>query len=136
MASWLSDSELGDLACQLARDAASQGPVRVALVASSQDHLARLASQAEALLTRLPDGLLTMRPGIYAADGADGRVTLLLSDTGDRADGHVPPPPGRAEGLRRPLGALRWLDGAGMAAAAAVGHGRGDLAGLASGPAA
>ena len=84
VAPWLSDAELGDLACQLARDAADQGPMRMALIASKQDQLARLASQATAMLAGLGDGLLAQRPGIFAADSADGRVTLLLSDTGTR----------------------------------------------------
>ena len=57
-APWLSDAELGDLACQLARDAADQGPVRMAIVASNQDQLARLASQATAMLSDLGGGLL------------------------------------------------------------------------------
>ena len=41
----LSDAELGDLAVQLASDAATQGPVRLAIVASNQEQLARLASR-------------------------------------------------------------------------------------------
>jgi enediyne polyketide synthase len=127
VAPWLSDAELVDLACQLAYDAVSQGRVRVALVASSQDHLARLAGQAASLLPSLPEGLLTLRPGLYAADGADGRVTLLLSDTGGTPDpaaspGDVP--------LRWALSALRWLGRLGVQATAAAGHGYGEIAGL------
>ena len=129
VAPWLSDAELGDLACQLARDAADQGPMRMALVASKQDQLARLASQATAMLSGLGDGLLAQRPGIYAADSADGRVTLLLSDTGvlapgDPADGR--PPADQA----LPLATLRWLDQLGVSPDAAVGYGQGEIAGL------
>ncbi len=117
IAPWLSDAELGDLACQLARDAARQGPVRVAIVASKQEQLARLASQAAALLPALTGGLVT-RPGIFAADGAAGRVTLLISE------------PGQPGTPFRPLSALRWLDLLGVRATAAVGFGHGELAGL------
>ena len=76
---WLSDAEMRDLACQLARDAREQGPVRMAIVASRQEQLARLATDAMTMLPRLANGLLATQPGIYAADGGDGRVTLLLS---------------------------------------------------------
>jgi enediyne polyketide synthase len=118
VAPWLSDAELGDLACQLGRDAAHQGPVRVALVATRQDQLARLASQASALLPGMTDGALVMRPGIFAADGGDGRVTLLISE------------PGGPGSPFRPLSALRWLDLLGVRTTAAVGFGHSELAGL------
>ncbi len=118
VAPWLSDAELGDLACQLAHDAARQDPVRTALVASRQDQLARVASQAAALLPGLTEGRLVMRPGIFAADGAGGRVTLLISEPGG---------PGTPF---RPLSALRWLDLLGVQATAAVGFGHSELAGL------
>ena len=132
VAPWLSDAELGDLACQLARDAADQGQMRMALVASKQDQLARLASQATALLSGLGDGLLAQRPGIFAADSADGRVTVLLSDTGvlppgDAGDAGDGRPPGDQA---LPLAALRWLDQLGVSANAAVGYGQGEIAGL------
>jgi enediyne polyketide synthase len=118
VAPWLSDAELGDLACQLARDATHQGRMRVALVASQQDQLARLAGQAAALLPGLADGELAMRPGIFAADGADGRVTLLMSE------------PGACGTPFRPLSALRWLDQLGIRATAGIGFGHGELVGL------
>ncbi|HEY2692309.1 MAG TPA: polyketide synthase, partial [Streptosporangiaceae bacterium] len=125
----LSDAELGDLACQLSRDAADQGPMRMALIASKQDQLARLASRATAMLAGLGDGLLAQRPGVFAADSADGRVTLLLSDTGTRA---TPPAAdgGPAEDRALSLSALRWLDELGVSANAAVGYGLGEIAGL------
>lgn len=118
VAPWLSDAELGDLACQLGRDAAHQGPVRIALVATRQDQLARLASQASALLPGMTDGALVMRPGIFAADGGDGRVTLLISE------------PGGPGSPFRPLSALRWLDLLGIRTTVAVGFGHSELAGL------
>ena len=116
VAPWLSDAELGDLACQLARDAENQGPVRMAIVASNQDQLARLASQGTTLLPTLDGGRLRARPGIYAADGAHGRITLLLSDAGAERDdagarkaasGDQSP----SGDPWRPMSALRWLTG-------------------------
>jgi enediyne polyketide synthase len=157
VAPWLSDAELGDLACQLGRDAGNQGPARLAIVASNQDQLARLASQGTALLSGLDGGLLASRPGIYAADGADGRVTLLLSDaTGTAARDRAGRPGGLADAATeprprlpgageragrgtpadhsstpfRPLSTLRWLNRLGVRTTAAVGYGYGELAGL------
>src|SRR6266702_526151 len=108
--------------------------MRMALVASKQDQLARLASQATALLSSMGDGLLAQRPGIFAADSADGLVTLLLSDAGDRAA--EPDTAADAAWARHPAdpvlpsSALRWLDELGVSAAAAVGYGHGEIAGL------
>jgi enediyne polyketide synthase len=114
VATWLSDAELCDLACQLARDAQVQSPVRVAIVASTQEQLAALARQAMAMLPELGDGQLASRPGIFAADGADGRVTLLLPG-GD---------------VQASLAGLGWLGRLGVDAAAAIGHGAGEICGL------
>jgi 3-oxoacyl-(acyl-carrier-protein) synthase/NADP-dependent 3-hydroxy acid dehydrogenase YdfG len=113
-ARWLSDAELCDLACQLARDATAPGRVRVAIVASSQEQLATRASEAIAMLPGLSGGLLSARPGIFAADGGEGRVTLLL--------------PG--SDLPASLAGLRWLDQLGVDAAMAVGHDAGEIPGL------
>src|SRR5262249_8781867 len=118
VAPWLSDAEMGDLACQLGHDAAHQGPVRIALIATRQDQLARLASQASALLPGMTDGALVIRPGIFAADGGDGRITLLISEPG----GPGSPFP--------PLSALRWFDLLGIRTTVAVGFGHSELAGL------
>jgi enediyne polyketide synthase len=130
----LSDAELSDLAVQLAHDATTQGPVRLAIVASNQEQLARLAGQGAAMLSGLVDGLLAARPGIYAADDADGRFTLLLSDAADGAadgDGDGDGGPADQAGpLAWPLAALRWLDELGVRANVAVGYGQGEIAGL------
>src|SRR5260370_41129700 len=91
IAPWLSDAELGDLACQLARDAAHQGVVRVAILASKQDQLPGLASQAAALLPVLADGQLVMRPGIFAAHAPGGRAPLLVAAPGAPASPVRPP---------------------------------------------
>ena len=130
VAPWLCDAELQDLACHLARQTTEQGQARVAIVASTQEQLARLASEALTLLPQLTAGLLAVRPGIFAANCADGRVTLLLSDeyrsaaAGD-AQRHDP------AAILGSLAALHWLDRLGVRATAAVGSGLGYLAGLA-----
>jgi enediyne polyketide synthase len=122
VAPWLSDAELRDLACQFASEAKAQGPARMAIVASGQEQLGRLARDAIALLPGLTVGLLTVRPGIFAADRAEGRVTLLLAEQETSAG------PDAIGGL---LSLLRWLDQLGVHASAAVGEGIGQLAGLA-----
>ena len=124
VAPWISDGEMQDLACELARAAATQGPARVAIVASSQEELARLATQALTMLPGLIPGLLTVRPGIFAADGADGRITLLLSDEESLPGGRDP------DAILSSLAALRWLDSFGVRATAAVGDRLGNIAGL------
>ena len=58
LAGWLSDAEMHDLACQLARDAMTQGPVRAGIVAARQEELARQARTASSLLPGLGDGVL------------------------------------------------------------------------------
>ncbi len=121
MAPWLSDAELRDLACQLAIEAADQGRVKVAIVATRQEQLARLANEAITIVPKLTNGLVSTRPGIFAADDADGHVTLLLADR--------PQNPAQDQ-LRRALIVLRRLDELGAQPAAAVGHGVGELAGL------
>jgi enediyne polyketide synthase len=131
VAAGLSDSELGDLACHLGRQAPS-GPVRVAVVTAGQDELARLTREAAGLLSGLPAGQLTVRPGLFAADGAAGRVVLLFpGEASTTAAGQDWPGPGSQPAIvAASLSALRWLDGLGVRAAAAVGHGVGEITGL------
>ena len=131
LAAGMSDSELGDLACQLGRQAAS-GPVRVALVTASQDELARLSREAAGLLPGLGAGQLAARPGLFAADGAAGRVVLLFpGEASTTAAGQDWPGPGSEPSiLGASLAALRWLDTLGVRATAALGHGVGEITGL------
>lgn len=124
VAPWLSDSQLHDLACQLAIEAADQGRVKVAIVATRPEQLGRLATEAITIVPKLTSGLVSTRPGIFAADDADGQVTLLLA-------GRPQDPAQPAEDqLRRALIVLRRLDELGVQPAAVVGHGVGELAGL------
>ncbi|MCW2910766.1 MAG: hypothetical protein JWL68_5555, partial [Actinomycetia bacterium] len=131
VAAALSDSELGDLACQLGRQAA-RGPVRVAVVTASQDELARLAREAAGLLPDLAPGQLAARPGLFAADGAAGRVVLLFPGEASTTAGgqHWPGPGSQPAIVQASLSALRWLDSLGVRAAAALGHGVGEITGL------
>jgi acyl transferase domain-containing protein len=128
---WLSDAEMQDLACTLCRDMGTQGQVRVAIVAARQEQLAMLAREAATMLPYLADGLMTVRPGIYASDNADGRVTLLLSADRAGAAQQEPAPAALSPAVTRSLATLRWLDSLEVHANAAVGHGVGALAGLA-----
>ena len=131
MAPWLSDAQLGDLACQLAVEAAGQARLKVAIVASRQEQLARLARLAITALPGLIPGVLSTRPGIFAADGADGTVTLLLADQPDQPEPPEPSDqPAPEQQLNRALAVLRRLDELGVQPAAVVGQGIGELAGL------
>ena len=127
VARWLSDAQLHDLACQLAVEAGDQGRVKVGIVASRQEQLARLASEAITMLPGLTGQVVSTRPGIFAADNAEGKVTLLLA--GRRAA-----PAESAESaqhqLERMLAVLTKLDELGAPPTAAVGHGLGELVAL------
>ena len=138
LAPWLSDAEVHDLACELAGRSAGTGAVRAALVASSPDELAERAATALTLLGELRPGQLATAPGVYAADGGQGRVSLLFP--GDSA---LMAGPGGAAGgpwqsdpalhpaiLASSLASLRLLDRLGVTPAAATGHGVGEITGL------
>ncbi len=131
IAGWLSDAEMQDLACFLGRDTSKQGSARVALVATRQEQLAVLAREAVTMLPRLTDGLLTVRPGIFAADDADGRVTLLLSGPGASAPAQAETASAVTTAVSQCLDTIRWLEAMDVQATSAVGHGMGALAGLA-----
>ena len=93
-----------------------------------------LAKEAVALLPHLPEGLIVVRPGIFASDDADGRVTLLLSGEATARGGDVADQPGPValtSAVAHCLDTLRWLESLDVHATAAVGHGLGALAGLA-----
>ena len=142
-ARWLSDAELQDLACTLAREPGPQGPCRIGLIAAGQEQLAAAAADAVIMLGELTEGLLSVRPAFYAADNADGRIGLLLSG-GDAVPASSGPSTAGPSGTGRHresdpltatvsqcLDALRWLESLDAQATVAVGHGTGMLAGLA-----
>ncbi len=125
----LSDAELQDLACLLGRDTSKQGRARVAIVATRQEQLAMLAREAVTMLPHLADGLMSVRPGVFASDDADGRVTLLLS--GEAAAAPAAAAASLSMTVTGCLDTLRWLETMEVHPTAAVGHGLGTLAGLA-----
>src|SRR5262249_21365173 len=91
-APWLSDAQLQDLAVHCSRSAAvaresGQDEVRIALTAAGQAQLAGLAAAARALLPDLRTGMLTTRPGIYAAAGLVSPATAARSPGATEADG-------------------------------------------------
>ena len=134
IAGWLSDSEMQDLACMLGRDASKQGPARVGLVATRQEQLAVLAREAVTMLPLLTDGLMMTRPGIFASNDADGRVTLLLSGPGPSESGQADAASAATEvtaAVSQCLDTIRWLDSMDVQPTGAVGHRLGALAGLA-----
>lgn len=124
IARWLSDAELHDLARQLAIEAADQGRVKVAIIASRQEQLARLAVEAITMVPRLTGRTVSVRPGIFAADDAEGKVTVLLAE--HNAASAEP----AQQQLDRTLAILHRLDELGVKPTAAVGHGLGELAAL------
>jgi enediyne polyketide synthase len=126
IAPWMTDAELHDLACRLADEAGDAGQVRVAIIASRQEQLARLAREAITMLPGLDVTWFAARPGIFAADGPPGQVTLLLPDGTVPAGPAGPPPAMGAE-----PSALAWLDQLGVRATTVMGHGLGEIAALA-----
>ena len=140
LAPWLSDGELHDLACQYGRATAGRDCVRAGLVAGSQDQLAHAAREALALLDGLPAGKLTTAPGISLADRGRGQVGLLFPGEGSAPPGaahqaggtgaDAPDPGLHTAAVAVSLSALEWLAGLGVDAAAAVGHGLGEITGL------
>ena len=134
IAGWLSDAEMQDLACMLGRDTSKQGPARVGLVATRQEQLAVLAREAVTMLPLLTDGLMMTRPGIFASDDADGRVTLLLSGPGPSESGQTDAASAASQvtaAVSQCLDTIRWLESMDVQPTCAVGHRLGALAGLA-----
>jgi malonyl CoA-acyl carrier protein transacylase len=142
----LSAGERRDLASQLGLQLPN-GPIRAAFAAGTPGELADRARSAARLLADLPAGVLRSAAGAYAGCGVRGRVVLLFpGDLGAALPALAEPPaaghrepdaaPGRSPGsaaavYRGSRGALSWLDRLGVTAAAAIGHGTGELTGLA-----
>ena len=101
-------------------------------MATDQDELSRLSRTAAGLLPSLRTGQLTIRPGLFAADRAAGRVALLFpGELAASQAGGEPPGPASAPAIAQfSLNALNWLDGLGLRAAAAVGQGVGEITAL------
>lgn len=140
IAHWLSDAEMHDLACQAGLQAGQRETLRVALVAGTQDELARRAREAAELLPGLAPGKLTALPGIYAAERGRGRAVLLFPGESGSLTGHLARPsaggPGTYDTSLHPaivaasLARLRWLAKLGLVATAGLGHGLGEITAL------
>ncbi len=139
IATWLSDGERHDLACQQAR-LGHTGRLRVAFAAASATELARRARHAAQLVTRLTARVAHHEHGVFAGDGVRGRVVLLFAGQGPGVLSTDVSGQGWHEAdavaeataaYRASRAALRWLDRLGVTPAAAVGHGTGELTALA-----
>ena len=104
----------------------------MAVVTAGQDELARLTREAAELLPGLAGAQLTARPGLFAADGAAGRVVLLFpGEASTTAAGQDWPGPGSQPAIvQASLSALSGLNSLGVRATAALGHGVGEITGL------
>ena len=149
----LSGRERADLACQLGRQQPA-GRIRAAFAADPSGdpgELAERARHAARLLAGLPAGVLRSHSGAFAGSGVRGRAVLLFPGGLEAAPAayagrQAEPPaarerqpdapaaaiPGSVAALYRgSSAALRWLEGLGVTAAAAIGHGAGELTALA-----
>lgn len=107
--------------------------IRVIVTASNQDQLAERARRGAALVGAVLSGSMVSDTGVRVSCGARGRVVLVFpgdaipDGTASRGTAW---PVTEAATLARSLSALRWLEGLGVRATAAVGHGLGEIAGL------
>jgi enediyne polyketide synthase len=126
----------GTRAAGRSRDPGGDREIRVTVTASNQDQLAERARRGAALVGAVPGGSMVGDTGVRVSCGARGRVMLVFPGhaipSGTAPGGTAWPAAEAAEAatLARSLGVLRWLERLGVRAAAAVGHGLGEIAGL------
>ena len=151
----MSDRELQNLACQLCRETAAAGlagsdapgtraggrsrdlagdrEIRVTMTAWNPDQLAERARRAARLAGAVRGGPMISEAGVRVSCGAGGRVVLVFPGgavTDGAGEGGAAWLAAEAATLARSLELLRWLEGLGASATAAVGHGHGEIAGL------
>ncbi len=151
----MSDRELQNLARQLCRETAAAGlarsdapgtraggrsrglagdrEIRVTMTAWNPDQLAERARRAARLAGAVHGGPMISEAGVRVSCGAGGRVVLVFPGgavTDGAGEGGAAWLAAEAATLARSLDALRWLEGLGASATAAVGHGHGEIAGL------
>ena len=132
----MSHREFQNLAYQLGHetaDPADDGEIRVTMTAGNQDQLAERARRAARLAGAVRGGPMVAGAGVRVSYGARGRVVLVFPGdavTGSGAQGRTAGTAGETATLARSLGLLRRLEGLGVSATAAVGHGLGEIAGL------
>ena len=132
----MSHREFQNLVYQLGHetaDPADDGEIRVTMTAGNQDQLAERAHRAARLAGAVRGGPMVAGAGVRVSCGARGRVVLVFAGdavTGSGAQGRTAGTAGETATLARSLGLLRGLEGLGVSATAAVGHGLGEIAGL------
>ncbi len=132
----MSHRELQNLAYQLGHetaDPADDGEIRVTMTAGNQDQLAERARRAARLTGAVRGGPMVAGAGVRVSYGARGRVVLVFPGdavAGSGTQGRTAGTAGETATLARSLGLLRGLEGLGVSATAAVGHGLGEIAGL------
>jgi enediyne polyketide synthase len=126
-ASALSDSELPELACQLAagarRAADHAAPLRVTLTAATPSRLAAQAQYAAWLLRTSGPASAATEPGVHVSAGATGTVVVLFPGRAESAAAHPAL-------LTASLEALRTLDLLGVKPVTGVGYSLGEITGL------
>ncbi len=132
----MSHREFQDLAYQLGpetADPADDGEIRVTMTAGNQNQLAERARRAARLAGAVRGGPMVAGAGVRVSYGARGRLVLVFPGdavTGSGTQGRTAGTAGETATLARSLGLLRGLEGLGVSATAAVGHGLGEIAGL------
>src|ERR1700761_7205050 len=123
----LSGPERQQLADQWSRQAVEAGggggEVRVAFRAEDNQQLAARARLAADLVATVQPGPVVSEAGVYLSSSARGRTVLIFPGGGGV-------PAAETAGLAASMRTLRWLDRCGVAPAAAVGAGLGEIAGL------
>jgi malonyl CoA-acyl carrier protein transacylase len=99
------------------------GEIRVAFLAESNDQLVTRARLAADLVSKVRSGPVLSEAGVYLSYAARGR-TVLIFPGGDGV------PAAEAAALAASVRTLRWLDRCRVTAAAGVGAGLGEIAGL------
>jgi hypothetical protein len=102
---------------------AEDGEIRVAFLAESNDQLVTRARLAADLVSKVRSGPVLSEAGVYLSYAARGR-TVLIFPGGDGV------PAAEAAALAASVRTLRWLDRCRVTAAAGVGAGLGEIAGL------
>ena len=151
----MSERELRNLTRQLCRETAAAGlarsdtpvtragdrsrglagdrEIRVTMTAWNPDQLAERARRAARLAGAVHGGPMISEAGVRVSCGAGGRVVLVFPGgvvTDGAGEGGAAWLAAEAASLARSLDALRWLEGLGASATAAMGHGHGEIAGL------
>jgi hypothetical protein len=99
------------------------GEIRVAFLAESNDQLVTRARLAADLVSKVRSGPVLSEAGVYLSYAARGR-TVLIFPGGDGV------PAAEAAALAASVRTLRWLERCRVTAAAGVGAGLGEIAGL------